>query len=269
MISQHPNGTFFLFLIGNGQPKGPVKQWNSTPPQLYPFPKGSPEPPSATTHAAESLEGPWRAAEGVPALNNPCPFFFENGTTLLFDRTSVISAPTLDGPWSSHRPTVVEAGKMKPEDPGVYRDKRGGFHMLFNANSGHGNCAAGVPCGGHAWSTDGLVIRPPPTALTRCSAPPPRRRGRSHIFPLLGRLCGPPPAPRRRARGLMPPQVRFADNSTRVFDYVERPQVLQDSDGNPLTLFAGHGYRGIGTLSINFCAQGDADRDCVTSVGPS
>ena len=93
------------------------------------------------------------------------------------------------------RTTIPVTGSMHPEDPGVWRDNKGRFHvvnqpdsarksltflqydfveyheqassvliliknflsqMLFNANSGHSHCKAGVPCGGHAWSKDGL-----------------------------------------------------------------------------------------------------------------
>eukprot|EP00661_Eupelagonemidae_sp_cell13_P017202 gene17202-biopygen2310 len=45
-------------------------------------------PPSYKRHSltAVSREKEIRAA---PGLNNPCPFFFPNGTTLLFDRQSV------------------------------------------------------------------------------------------------------------------------------------------------------------------------------------
>ena len=125
MISQHPNGSYLLFHIGTGKLKGRAfKACSNETDPFYPFPPGHAEPPLATTHIAESLAGPWRAALGVPGLNNPCPFYFKNGTTLIFDRSSVISAPSVDGPWSKHRPTVVKEGRMKPEDPGVYLDRK-------------------------------------------------------------------------------------------------------------------------------------------------
>jgi hypothetical protein len=101
--------------------------------------------------------------------------------------------------------------------------------MLFNANSGHTNCPARTPCGGHAWSKDGLAWSKPK-------------------IPAFGTI------------------VHFEDNSTQVFDYVERPQVVQDVAGTPLTLFAGHGYTDIHTLAIMFCQAGDKDEDCVTMI---
>ena len=111
----------------------------------------------------------------------------------------------------------------------VWRDEKGRFHMLFNANSGHSNCPATIPCGGHAWSRDGLSWSKP------------------HI-PAFGTV------------------VHFEDSTTQVFDYVERPQVVQEKDGKPLALFVGHGYTNIHTLSMMFCQDGDADADCVTTV---
>jgi hypothetical protein len=229
MISQHPNGSYVLFHIGSGKLKStPFKPCSAETDPFYPFPAEDPEPPLATTHISESLHGPWRAAPGVPALNNPCPFFFENGTTLIFDRTSVVVGQSLDGPWDSqHRPTVAVNGSMHPEDPGVYRDQRGNFHMLFNANSGHSNCRAGTPCGGHAWSHDGLTW----------SAP---------YWPAFGTI------------------THYVDNTTAQWNYVERPQIAQMTDGTPLTFFAGHGYGGIHTLAFMFCQSGDTD--CVTTV---
>jgi hypothetical protein len=144
MISQHPNGSYFLFHIGTGRPKRAYQPCSTAPDPFFPngaFPPGHPEPPAATTHVSESLDGPWRAAPNVPGVNNPAVYFFENGTTLIFDRTAMKWAPSIDGPWlrTNQKSTVVVNGSMRPEDPFVYKDRRG-FHMLFNANSGH-KCA--------------------------------------------------------------------------------------------------------------------------------
>lgn len=228
MISRHPNGSFFLFHIGSGTPVKALTNCSGSADPFLPFPAGQPEPPPATTHVAESLQGPWRPAPGVPGVNNPAAYFFQNGTTLLFDRTSVRWASAVDGKYDGHRTTVAKNGTMNPEDPGVYRDKRGGFHMLFNANSGHSHCKSGVPCGGHAWSRDGLSW----------SAP---------LIPAFGTV------------------VHYADGSSRTFDFVERPQIAQEDDGTPLTLFLGQSYADSHTLAIMFCQEGD--EDCVTTTG--
>ena len=107
----------------------------------------------------------------------------------------------------------------------VWRDEKGRFHMLFNANSDHSNCPATIPCGGHAWSRDGLSWSKP------------------HI-PAFGTI------------------VHFEDNTTQIFDYVERPQISQDDDGKPLALFVGHGYGGVHNLAIT-----EPDTDLVLNLG--
>ena len=231
MISRHPNGSFFLFHIGTGVPKGgaTVRNCSGKPDPFFPLP--SADPPPATTHISESARGPWRAAPGVPAVNNPCPFFFRNGTTLLFDRTSVSWAPAVDSPKVEWRKTatVKANGTMRPEDPGVWRDARGNFHMLFNANSGHSHCGKGVPCGGHSWSRDGLSWSQP-------------------TIPAFGTI------------------VHYDDGTTVNWDYVERPQVVQDAEGAPLTLFLSQSYASSHSLAIMFCQDKDSDTDCVTTV---
>ena len=226
MISQHPNGSYFLFHIGSGEPKPSRRVANCSGAKdgFYPF---SPEPPPATTHVADSVHGPWRAAPGVPSVNNPCPFFFENGTTLLYSRTQVKWAPAVDSEHWQTATTVAANGSMKPEDPGVFRDARGNFHMLFNANSGHKHCGAGVPCGGHSWSRDGISWSPP-------------------TIPAFGTT------------------VHYQDGSTVNWDYVERPQIVQDSKGVPLTLFISQSYASAHSLAIMFCQDGDTD--CVTTI---
>ena len=88
---------------------------------------------------------------------------------------------------------------------------------------------AGVPCGGHSWSTDGLSWSKPQ-------------------IPSFGTI------------------VHYVDNTTTTYDYVERPQVVQGEDGEPITFFAGHGYSNIHNIAINFCRDGDKDLDCVTTV---
>lgn len=148
------------------------------------------------------------------------------------------------------------------EDPFVFRDSRGHFHLcvlcsgerdttlgqqlptprlsyhprapaasLTNVNNDHTRCAQGVPCGGHAWSYDGLSF----SNLTI---------------------------------GAFGPVIRFQNGSYWYTAYVERPQVrgwggrdlparcccpaaqaaspfipqvLQAADGTPLTLFLGMG----------------------------
>lgn len=107
--------------------------------------------------------------------------------------------------------------------------------MVFNANSGHKNCGAGIPCGGHAWSRDGL----------NWSAP---------FWPAFGTV------------------THYVDGRNETCDYAERPQVTQSDDGTPLTLFlaraawVGGCYENIHTQAMMFCQAGDTDADCVTTI---
>ena len=48
------------------------------------------------------------------------------------------------------------------------------------------------------------------------------------------------------------------------YDFVERPQIMQDGVGRPLTLFLGQSYQDSHTLAMMFCQEGDTD--CVTTV---
>lgn len=43
------------------------------------------------------------------------------------------------------------------EDPAIFTDPRGNFHLLTNVNTGHRRCKGGEACGGHAWSRDGIT----------------------------------------------------------------------------------------------------------------
>ena len=50
------------------------------------------------------------------------------------------------------------------------------------------------------------------------------------------------------------------------WDFVERPQIVQDDDGKPLALFLGQSYKDSHTLVMMFCQEGDSDSTCVTTV---
>ena len=90
------------------------------------------------------------------------------------------------------------------EDPHVFRDPRGNFHMLTNVNTCHRRCAQGVECGGHAWSTDGRTW----SNLTV---------------------------------GAFGPVITLANGTVWKNAYTERPLVTQAEDGTPLAFFVGMG----------------------------
>jgi hypothetical protein len=181
---------------------------------------------------SRSLAGPWTAYNnntGAPVhfppdswtqlIDNPAPFIFENGTTLLYFKgkpcpagwgalapmcIGVARADTWQGPYTVlfSQPITHPEG----EDPAVFKDPRGNMHMLTNVNTWHNRCAASIPCGGHAWSRDGLTWS-------------------------------------NQSIGAFGPVVRWRNGTYFVGAYAERPQVLQAQDGTPLAFFTGFGMR--------------------------
>ena len=90
------------------------------------------------------------------------------------------------------------------EDPTVFIDPRGNFHMLTNVNTCHRRCPQGVECGGHAWSRDGRAW----TNLTI---------------------------------GAFGPVITLANGTVWRNAYTERPLVTQAADGTPLAFYVGMG----------------------------
>jgi len=147
------------------------------------------------------------------------PFYFENGTALLaFGGQScpdgwgansggcvwLSTSSTWEGPYKQ-----LSAAPMthpENEDPSIFRDPRGNFHMLTNVNTGHARCDAGIACGGHAWSRDGLNW--------------------SDTF-----------------IGAFGPNSLLTNGSIAQLGFAERPQVAQVAPGTPpLALYLGAGY---------------------------
>ena len=214
---------------------------------------------SVYVRTAPTLEGPWTSLDGndtaVPfifppgggatAVNggNPAPFFFDNGTVLMF-----FSANPCPPGWGNISPgnnciwvargeswrgpfTALPLPVTHPEseDAFVFRDPRGAFHLLTNVNNDHTRCAAGVPCGGHAWSEDGLTF----SNLTI---------------------------------GAFGPIITFANGTVWRNAYVERPQVLQAEDGTPVAFYVGIGrssYDDSASWAQLFCVKGQ------TGCGPT
>jgi hypothetical protein len=189
---------------------------------------------SVYVRTAPSLLGPWTSLNdndtAVPFVfpaggwsssvngGNPSPLFFANGTVLMY-----YSANPCPPDWGNASPgnncigvavgtswrgpfTAAPLAITHPEseDAFVFRDPRGSFHLLTNVNNDHSRCAQGVPCGGHAWSVDGLTF----SNLTI---------------------------------GAFGPVIRFANGSYWRNAYVERPQVMQAKDGTPVAFYVGMG----------------------------
>lgn len=206
---------------------------------------------SVFVRSATSLAGPWsQNGTGIDFIfppggwatsvngGNPAPFFFENGTVLMY-----FSANPCPPHWGNISPgnncigvavgtswrgpfTALPLPVTHPEseDAAVFRTSRG-FHLLTNVNNDHARCAEGVPCGGHAWSVDGLTF----SNLTI---------------------------------GAFGPVIRFSNGSYWHTAYVERPQVVQARDGTPIAFYVGMGrssYFDSATFAQLFCVEGQAD----------
>ena len=154
-------GTFLLFSIGNGS----ATPGNCTP---HAAPSvGAADPAAAgiiTLSHASSASGPWvtlpaPALSGRPGkwdafVTNPSVHVFANGTVLMAYRggwspwhVGLAVAPSWRGPY--RRVSDEPAFAVQNEDPGLFVDQRGNFHMLTHYFGPRGP-------GGHAFSRDGL-----------------------------------------------------------------------------------------------------------------
>lgn len=187
---------------------------------------------TAYVATADNYDGPWTRAfnnTGVfinftnswttALAGNPAPLLLDNGTALLYFTATpcppnsgalaanCIAVAVSENGWSGpfdmrqapHPITYPES-----EDPFVFRDPRGNYHLLTNVNTCHARCASGVPCGGHAFSRDGITF----SNLTI---------------------------------GAFGPVITFANGSQWNNAYVERPLVTLDSNGIPLSFHVGMG----------------------------
>jgi hypothetical protein len=183
VVRDPPSGEYLLWHLGNASVARDTwwPCYNSSEggvaPALQEQPAGAaPAEPGgrqAFVERAPSLAGPWTpfndntgvvvnfpADSWTTLVDNPAPYIFENGTTLLFFKgkpcppgwgnlapmcLGVARADTWQGPYTAlfSQPITHPEG----EDPAVFRDPRGRFHLLSNVNTWHARCAAGVPCG--------------------------------------------------------------------------------------------------------------------------
>lgn len=204
--------------------------------------------------------GPWMRAlnnSGVPInatgawgsfVGNPAPLMMPDGSINLYFTarpcppnsgalvSNCIAMATSTTGWAG--PFQMKAAQNpitfpESEDPSVFRDPRGNYHLLTNVNTGHKRCPQGVQCGGHAWSRDGITF----TNLTI---------------------------------GAFGPYITFANGTGWPNAYVERPLVTQDSLGRPLAFHVGMG-RSTYMDSCNwvqlFCT-GAAGEKCGPTIKP-
>eukprot|EP00035_Acanthoeca_spectabilis_P039493 m.62749 g.62749 ORF g.62749 m.62749 type:complete len:467 (+) comp9626_c0_seq1:559-1959(+) len=174
--------------------------------------------------------GPWTRAFANRPLNilydpagawpqsatNPSPLVLPNGSVRLYFTAADNAAPCglysncigvaqSDHGWEGpFVPSPHHLSNVESEDPNVFVDPRGNYHLLTNINTGHARCPQGVECGGHAWSRDGLAF--------------------SDLY-----------------IGAFGPYVTFANGTGWNNSYSERPLVTQNEDGSPLAFYVGLG----------------------------
>eukprot|EP00729_Bicosta_minor_P009536 gene9536-33631_t len=133
-----------------------------------------------------------------------------NGTmTMWYRATATTSSPCSDesiGVQYCASATSKCGGGVNPvythtsEDPSVFVDKRGNYHMLVNALPG--GCNPKLQQGGHAWSRDGVNWSEPRVGAYNTT-------------------------------------VKFTDGTDMTCVRRERPQMVQAADGTPIAMIAG------------------------------
>ena len=105
----------------------------------------------------------------VSSEQNPGPLLWKNGSMTMWYRagaktSSPCSGESVGVQYCANK-TAPCSGGVNPiyshtsEDPSVFQDHRGNFHMLINALPG--GCQPKLQQGGHAWSKDGVVWSEP------------------------------------------------------------------------------------------------------------
>ncbi len=180
-------GHWHLFTIGG--PSGPIERMISTD------------------------EGKtWSNAITISPEQNPGPLLLPDGSTRLFYRGDGMSipSPTCSDEGISMQECANENEPCHPsngipiishtgEDPSVFIDHRGNYHMLFNALPY--KCVPKLQQGGHAWSKDGIEWSTP----------------RVGAFDMT---------------------IQFTDGSSMKCERRERPQMVLGKDKKPLALIS-------------------------------
>jgi len=147
----------------------------------------------------------------VSAFQNPGPVLFKNGSMAMFYRDSAdlpqptCSQESIGVQYCANRTAFCKGGrnpifKHTAEDPSIFIDKRGNWHMLVNALPG--GCVPKFQQGGHAWSKDGVEWSEPRTGAYNTT-------------------------------------VVFTNGTSFTCSRRERPQMILDSTGTPLAMTSG------------------------------
>ena len=153
------DGSWYIFHIGSGASTGTPSDCNKTTLPLW-SPNDASAAAGSTLHRSiAGPEGPFIpvTSGGAPkGCNNPAPVLHPNGTLFLFCswsiRASLSGSP--EGPWTTAR-TVRPPGATDRnwEDPFLFFDRRGNFHLLSHTWSALPYPSNNVS--GHGFSTDG------------------------------------------------------------------------------------------------------------------
>jgi hypothetical protein len=163
-----PDGTFAIFHIGNGVHSGNVtdcsKNLNSTKQMKIDDQDvmvNGEEEIGSTIHVSRSLYGPWEPLQNntLPSCNNPAPFVHSNGTIFIVCNLHLYRTESIRTNWTLVSNVSAPNGPQAIyEDPYLYVDHRGHFHLLFHAyKTFPADTCVNSTVSAHAYSEDGFV----------------------------------------------------------------------------------------------------------------
>lgn len=216
-----------VYVATSATPSGPWSRAFKNRPLRIKYDEGGAWPQSATNPSPLVLpNGSIRLYFTSPDKANPCG---------LVDNCIGV-AQSNEGWEGPFLPFAHHLTNLESEDPNVFVDPRGNYHLLTNINTCHTRCPRGVECGGHAWSRDGLAF------------------SELHV-------------------GAFGPYITFANGTGWPNAYAERPLVTQNNDGSPLAFYVGLGrseYHDCCNWGMLFCTKelAEAGGKCGPSVQP-
>ena len=114
-------------------------------------------------HHAPSMGGPWTRVEGAPDCGMPSAAFHPNGTLFLVCGNGARLVRAGEGGWNAGEwydvPTVDFNRPSGWEDPTLWFDRTGAFHILWHVYNLEPYEAHLERCSGHSYSRDGLAWR--------------------------------------------------------------------------------------------------------------
>lgn len=155
----------------------------------------------------------WSESKVISPRQNPGPLLRPDGSTYLYYRADGMDLPSptcsdegiamqiCPVAQTCHPPNDIPLFGHTGEDPSVFMDHRGNYHMLFNALPY--KCVPKYNQGGHAWSKDGVTWNVNPRV------------------------------------GAFDTNIQFTDGTGIKCERRERPQMVVGADGKPVALVTG------------------------------